>query len=251
MKESIEKRIELIKNAEDSEALKKCLCPFFSKGGSPECISCRQSDVDLDECKDYYLERIISVPLDIWDSSFDAFTVQKRENKIAIKDVVGIGVNCSSCYMYDKCPMYKKGYECGLEWGASKPKSPEEFYEFLIDVQYERVRRASVFEKIDGGVPDANLSGEMDRLSGLVSTKADLSRERLSISVEASGAASGSGGGILSKLFGGGGGVKEISAPATIAIDKESESRKGIGEVTEFEEVKEPVRVPRKSKTKE
>ena len=76
--------------------------------------------------------------------------------------------------MSEKCPLCKPGYECGIDWGSEKPSTPEAFYEFLVTIQYERVKRASVFEKVDGGVPDQFLSNEMDRLSGYILNRLDL-----------------------------------------------------------------------------
>lgn len=244
MKESIEKRIEQIKAAEEPEGLKKCLCPFFDKGGYPDCLTCRKTEADLDECRDYYLERIPIVPLDLWSEEFDKFIVRERET-LDLDEVVGIGINCDSCYMYDKCPLYKKGYACGIKWDTKKPKNPTEFMDFLIGTQYERVKRAAVFEKIDGGVPDAGLSGEMDRLHDLVASKIEMGRERLSINVEATGAAKPEGGGILAKLFGGGN--PALPEKKVIEIPETPASREGIGEVVEFEEVKEKeaVKLPR------
>lgn len=201
MKESIEKRIGLIKSAETPEELRKCLCPFYEKGGHPDCITCRKTEADLEECRDYYLDRITLVPQDLWSEEFDKFIVRERE-QIPVEEVSGIGINCDNCYMYDKCPLYKKGYACGIKWDNEQPKSQVEFIDFLIRTQYERIKRSSVFEKIDGGVPDAGLSGEMDRLTDYLSIKDNMGRERLSISVEASGPSHQSGG-ILSKLFGG------------------------------------------------
>ena len=205
MKDDIKKRIELVKESDYVEHLVKHLCPFFEIGEHPDCMSCRKTESDVLECKDAYLERITKTPMEIWGPDFDKLLVESR-NKIPIGEIVGIGVNCDSCYMYDKCPMFKSGFECAVDWNDNAPSTPEGFYDFLVSTQYERVRRASVFEKVDGGVPDVNLSNEMDRLSGFVEGKADLSRERFSLSVEATGASAGSGGGgILAKLFGGGG----------------------------------------------
>lgn len=245
MKESIEKRIELVKDADSPEDLKKCLCPFFEKGGCPECISCRKTEADLDECRDYYLERIVTLPMDIWSEEFDRVLVMERET-VAIDKVVGIGVNCDSCYMYDKCPLYKKGYVCGIDWGSNKPATPSDFMDFLINTQYERVRRSAVFEKIDGGVPDAGLSNEIDRLHDLVASKTEMGRERLSINVEATGSSlpKAASGGILSKLFGAGN--SEPDKP--LEIPEKPASRKDVAEITEFEEVKEPTKVPRQRK---
>lgn len=246
MKESIEKRIAAIKDAEDPEVLKKHLCPFFEKGGYSDCLVCRKTEADLDECRDYYLERIALIPMDIYSEEFDKFLIKERET-IPMEEIVGIGINCDSCYMYDKCPLYKKGYSCGIKWDTEKPKTPTDFLDFLINTQYERVKRASVFEKIDGGVPDAGLSGEMDRLTDLISTKLDMGRERLSINVEATGAAApaSGGGGILAKLFGGSP-APALEEKKTIEIPEKPASREGIGEIVEFEDVTEKVKVPRK-----
>lgn len=248
MKESIEKRIAQIKEAEEPEDLKKCLCPFFDKGGYPYCLTCRKTEADLDECRDYYLGRIRLVPLDLWSEEFDKFIVRERE-QVDLEEIVGIGINCDSCYMYDKCPMYKKGFACGIKWDTNKPKTPSDFMDFLIGTQYERVKRSAVFEKIDGGVPDAGLSGEMDRLHDLVASKIEMGRERLSVNIEATGASRPEGGGILAKLFGGG--SPALPEKKTIEIPETPASRDGVGELTEFEEVKEPVKVPRQRCKKE
>ena len=242
MKDSIEKRAKLVRDADDPEELKKHLCPFFEKGGHPDCMMCRKTEADLDECRDYYLERITLIPLDIWDESFDKFIVQSRD-KIEMSEVVGIGINCDSCYMSDKCPLFKRGFVCGIEWGDNKPNTPTEYMDFLLNTQYERVKRASVFEKIDGGVPDANLSAEMDRLTDFLNIKDNMGRDRLSINVEASGASQPNGGGILAKLFGGGGSSQPaIESKPTIMLP--AEEAEYVEEVKEPEKVK--VKIPRK-----
>ena len=249
MSESIDKRIELIMGCEETEELKSCLCPFFQKGGYPECKTCRKAEADLEECRDYYLERIKIVPMDFWSEDFDKFMVMPRET-VPIEEVSGIGVNCDNCYMYDKCPLYKKGYACGIKWDSKRPQTPMDFMDFLVNTQYERVKRSSVFEKIDGGVPDVGLSTEIDRLHDLVASKIDMGRERLSINVEATGAAAptSGGGGILAKLFGGGG--TTALPEETKMISATPESREGILDIQEVEEIKEPVKVTRQRKKK-
>lgn len=210
MKDSVKERIALIRDAETPEELRKHLCPFFEKGGNPDCIACRRTEADLDECREYYLERIGTFPMEVWSEEFDKVVVNPRDT-IEVKAVIGIGINCDSCYMSDKCPLFKKGFVCAIDWGSDRPKNSLEFMDFLINTQFERVKRTSIFEKIDGGVPDMNLSTEMDRLSDLISRRDDMGREKLSINVEASGP-SRDGGGILSKIFGGGG-TPKIEAP--------------------------------------
>lgn len=241
MKSNIEKRIQQIVECEEISDLKKCLCPFFEIGGFSDCKVCRKSERDLEECRDYYLDRIKILPQDFWTEEFDKFISKDRE-QVDVEEAIGIGMHCDSCYMSDKCPMFKVGYKCGIKWDTNKPKNATEMMDFLINTQYERVRRSAMFEKIDGGVPDGNLSSEMDRLSNLVAYKADMGREKLSINVEASGAAkTEEGGGILARIFGGA--PKAVEAKKPIEIPVIPESREGIGEITDFEEIKEPEKV--------
>lgn len=200
MIESVKKRISEINSAEDSVALKRVVCPFYEKGDHPDCKICRKSDEDVEECRDYYLSRIAMHPMDIWNEEFDKVVVLTRDTT-PLEDIIGIGVTCNNCYMSERCPLFKKDYACAVNWQSKKPESPSEFMDFLISMQYERVQRSSVFEKIDGGVSDLGLSGEMDRLNNYIVQKDNLLREKVSFHMEASAPASG--GGILSKLFGG------------------------------------------------
>lgn len=201
---SIESRIALIKeHSEDIEGLKKHCCSFFQSGGFMDCTVCMQKEEDVNECKDYYLEHINTHPQLIWTPEFDCVKVEKRE-LVSIDDIVGIGINCDCCYMADKCPLHKEHTICGINWKGKKPETYEEFMDFLIDIQYQRVQRTAVYEKLDGGVVDVNLSSEMDRLNSLLYSKEDARKERLSISVEAKGDGASQGGGILAQLFGGG-----------------------------------------------
>lgn len=240
MKDSVVERIRLVKEAgDDYELLKKHLCPFYEKGSHPDCVGCSKTEAQLDECKEVYLEQITMRPMDIWTEEFEVFSVEKRD-KVPIGEISGIGINCNSCYMYDKCPMYKKGYECGIEWDSGRPKNPAEFMDFLVEVQYERVNRARVFEKIDGGVPDANLSAEIDRLENFVMNKVEMGRERLSMKIEASGPAT-SGGGILSKIFG--------AKSDTPELPEKTESSKDIIDIPSEIVKPESIRVPRKRKS--
>ena len=134
MKESVLKRIEQIKTADEPDKLKKCLCPFFEKGGHPDCLTCLKDEESLEECKDYYLEHIRLAPMDIYDPSFDIPVYNSRE-EVRASEIVGIGINCNNCYMYDKCPLYKKDYVCGIKWDDNRPQTPADFMDFLINIQ--------------------------------------------------------------------------------------------------------------------
>lgn len=202
LSESIKNRIAIVKDFGDYEELRKNLCPFYEGGGCPDCRACDKKESALDNCREDYLERIYDTPIEVWEPSFDVVRIKTRE-KISLEELPGIGIRCNSCYMSDKCPLYKADYACGIEWGDRKPQTSEEYMQFLISAQYERVKRSSVFEKLDGGVPDMGLSTEMDRLSAYIQNLAYLRTDRVSVNIEAT-RTNNEGGGILAQLFGGG-----------------------------------------------
>ena len=202
LSESIKNRIAVVKDFDDFEELRKNLCPFYEGGGCPDCRACSKKESDLETCRESYLEHIYDNPMEVWEEAFDAVLVKRRE-KVSLEEVYGIGINCNNCYMSDKCPLYKADYACGIEWGDRKPQTPEEYMQFLIHSQYERVKRSSVFEKLDGGVPDMGLSTEMDRLSTYIQNHVYLRADRVSVNIEAT-RTNNEGGGILAQLFGGG-----------------------------------------------
>lgn len=243
--DSIKERISLVQKAESAEDLKKHMCPFFEKGGFPDCGPCKKTMDDLEECKDVYLDKIRLRPMDIWEEEFDAISILKRD-KVVLEDI-GIGIACNTCYIYDKCPMYKRDHECAIEWGADKPTTSGGLLDYLTKMQYERVKRASLYEKVDGGVPDVGLSGEMDRLTDLIAMKIDSERDKLSINVTASGKSSESGGGILAKIFGGGKPAIEEKRP--VAIEEVADTMKDTTDIADFEMIEEPVKLPRKRRS--
>ena len=203
MSESIKNRISIVKDFDNYDELRKHLCSFYEGGGCPDCRACSKKESDLDNCRESFLSRIYDNPVEVWTEAFEAVVVKSRK-KISLDEVTGIGINCNNCYMSDKCPLYKADYACGIEWGDQRPRSSEEYMQFLITYQFERVKRSAVFEKLDGGVPDMGLSSEMDRLSAYIQNLHYLKTDRVSINVEATRSSEGNGGGILAQLFGGG-----------------------------------------------
>lgn len=234
MNEKVKERIKKIREDGSYDDLRSSLCDFFELGCRPDCVGCYKNEKMLEECKKYYLDRIFSVPLEVWDESFDVKVLKERQ-RVDLSSLDNFGVNCDTCYMYDKCPMYKKGYICAIKWGSNRPETPGEFLDYLINTQYERVQRSMAIERLDGGVADENLSKEMDRLKNMVGAKVDLSREKVSISVEATGAANS--GGILQKIFGN----SERKEPVYLTEKPES-----LGEVIDITPLPEKVKVPKK-----
>lgn len=239
LEEKVKQRIDAcIEFKDDTEALIDIVCPFFKEGGFHVCPTCMQGDDEVETCRGNYLTFIYERPQEVYDSGFMLPIVKKREcGLIAVNEAHGIGVACDRCYMSMKCPKYQKGYECAYDWGANAPRSTQDFFEFIIQTQYERVKRASVFEAIDGGVPDTILSGEMDRLQKYIEGRANSNVNRLSINVEAtSSAGAPETGGILAKLFGGGSSEKK-ELPAESPASKIPAELIDAKEV-EYEEIK-------------
>lgn len=206
--EEIYKAAMSIADTDDIERIKSVSCKFFRDGKSPrvyssECKGCLDDDA-VRTCQAQYLGKIFDKPQRCWTPDFDKPV--KRDNKVKLKDIQNeVGVQCSTCYMADRCPMYQAGAECSIDWGEDKDVSEmanKDIVNHLIEIQFARVKRMGTFEKIDGGMVDMNLSGEMDRLSRLVADRYDLDSFKVKATLEANGNAANSGGGVLAKLFG-------------------------------------------------
>lgn len=194
--------LRLSSDPEDMLAVKEIVCPFYKRGKLPDCIGCAQKTEKLTECSSNYIELVRVRPALVYDTSLNDPILRK---KIPIYDTgdIKIGLACDTCYVADKCPVYKAGHSCGIAWDTNLPKNSDEFMDLLINVQTVRVRRAVLQEELDGGVADRNVSAEMDRLQNLVAAKADLSAERFSMHLTAKGSPDGNKGpGILSRIFG-------------------------------------------------
>lgn len=202
--ELLASRTKLIRTTIEEDKLKETLCPFYKKGEYSGCAGCPQTEDELGDCRAHFLEHIVDHPdAVVWTPEFDLPVIRKREYRSNTDELVGIGLVCARCYVADKCPLKRDGFECGIDWGDNRPTQIDDFFDFLVKIQFERVKRASAFERMDGGVPDANLSSEMDRLQGMLLNKGNLGRSSFEMSIKGSMPSSGDGG-ILSKLFGGG-----------------------------------------------
>lgn len=198
-------RIRLLSTVDDEEidVLKKWSCSFYQKN-QPKCVGCRQPEDLVLECRDSYLEKIPLFPhLDEWQPAFDLPVIKVRA-KIALAELSNIGVTCNSCYMQEKCPLMEKHSTCAIDFGTdSEDLTPTRVFDRLIEMQSERVKRQAVFEKIDGGVADGNLSVEMDRLATFVERKTNNGAPVFKMTMEGRGEEGAkTGGGILSKIFG-------------------------------------------------
>lgn len=210
----VKDNVNKLRQSDDPEVIKQIVCPFYQGGNHPECRRCRQPEEQLMECKDEYLLRIESQPLEKWNKDFDKITVRQKK---PIKEIHDIGLGCNMCYMAKSCPQYEANATCSIDFTVDAyAGDPKKAVEYLIELQTERVNRASVIERMDGGIPDQNLSLEIDRLQSLIQTRSDLDMNKFSLRIsgetnsaqQTTGAA-----GILSQIFGGG--KKEELPPAS------------------------------------
>ena len=240
-----------VRDSEDVAFIRSVVCEFYRKGGSPEvddptvCNGCKTDECVLN-CKTAYLSKIFYRPQKVWTPEFD---VPVRRDRVRLEQDLDIKIAtyCDACYIKGKCPVYKRGHQCGIEWGEDVSNlSSSEVMDRLINLQQERINRARAFEALDGGVPDATLSTEIDRMSGLLVAKSNLNTLKFNLSASMQAPAENKGGGLLSSLLSGvmGGGN---------ALPQKTETAKEIKQVEdinyeEANEEKATVNRPKKSK---
>lgn len=193
----------LILNAEYDEledrvkAFRDVLCPFYK--GHVNCMGCPQSIERLEECADEYRANIVHRPM--LKVSPEFFAIEERE---IISGNPMQKLQCDTCYFSDNCPQYKGRASCTINWGGElHTLEPKHQIDVLIQLQESRINIARTAELMDGGIPDQNLSNEIDRLTELISMKANITADKISFSMTATGGGgTAAGGGILSKIFG-------------------------------------------------
>lgn len=93
----------------------------------------------------------------------------------AMEEIFGSALFCSNCYIQDKCPKFETGSSCAFDFSPANLKSdPFAVIEHLISVQMDRVNRAMLMEKMEGGMPNKTYTHELNVLNSLNSTKADM-----------------------------------------------------------------------------
>ena len=75
---------------------------------------------------------------------------------------------CDTCFAAQKCPEYKSGYACAYNKLFDKFDTRDmgdiiQAMQGIVDYSLGRVQRGMMFEILDGGLPDPNLSSMMDQ----------------------------------------------------------------------------------------
>jgi hypothetical protein len=112
-------------------------------------------------------------------------------------------IQCDTCYIKDRCPMFSPGSECAYEIPVEIRTSPQltALQDTLIEIQTQRVMRMNLIEQVEGGHADKNTSEEMDRLQRMIDKKINNAKERTPLIQMA--VQGGSGGpGFISRMWG-------------------------------------------------
>ena len=219
--EIIEQAKSLAKSPDDVILARSIVCKFYQDGDCPEvfshdgCNGCAD-DEDVMGCRAEYLKRIFRNPMKVWSKEFDAPIIREKSRKFS--DMPEIGLKCDTCHLAEHCPEAMTDATCSIDWsGGVDSKNPKDMIAHLIDMQNERINKAKAVEAVEGGVPDGTLSTEIDRLTGLIETKAELETDRVSLKIEAEGKGK-QGTGILAQLLGTKPPKPELEEPVQDAI---------------------------------
>ena len=81
---------------------------------------------------------------------------------------------CDTCYAAQNCPEYKAGYVCAYHkmfkrFDSRNPQDIIDAMQSMVNLNMERMQRLAIFEMLDGGMPDGNLSIMIDQNMRLLS----------------------------------------------------------------------------------
>lgn len=111
---------------------------------------------------------------------------------------------CDTCHLTGKCPRYKRGESCGYDINIRLANSLDcqRAVQTVLEVAYGRVMTGVLFEKIDGGQLDRNVSAEMQRFLTMLKEMIGIFSPRAeeSVTIKATSRNSGGGGGVAAML---------------------------------------------------
>lgn len=150
-----------------------------------EILNSKGEPIDLEKQRDAMLPSV----------KVEEFT--PTEQVLANKVADGVYMECDSCIMGDRCPLYKENSICRIP--TEKIEGASDFAEmlkFMFTLQQKRIKLGALQESANGGILDDKLSKELDRLMKLMQGYKDLMDNRDEVTIKAKG------NGILSQIFG-------------------------------------------------
>lgn len=75
---------------------------------------------------------------------------------------------CNTCYSAQTCPEFKEGYVCAYNkmfkrFDCRNANDVIEAMQGMVNMNMERMQRVAIFEMLDGGMPDSNLTNMIDQ----------------------------------------------------------------------------------------
>lgn len=96
---------------------------------------------------------------------------------------------CDTCHMTGRCPRFRAGQVCGYDINV-RLETKEDLQRALqrvLEVEYGRVMTAQLFEKLEGGVIDGNVSNEMRNFIGMIQQVRGIYDPRETLTIQAKG----------------------------------------------------------------
>lgn len=89
---------------------------------------------------------------------------------------------CGTCYASQNCPEFKDGHVCAFNkmFKRFDSRSTEDILEAMqgmVNMNMERMQRVAIFEMLDGGMPDGNLTMMIDQNFRLLSQMSNVARQ--------------------------------------------------------------------------
>lgn len=89
---------------------------------------------------------------------------------------------CNTCYASQNCPEFKAGYVCAFNkmfkrFDCRNTDDVLEAMQGLVNLNSERLQRVAIFEMLDGGMPDGNLTMLIDQQMRLLSNIQNVNRQ--------------------------------------------------------------------------
>ena len=110
-------------------------------------------------------------------------------------------LQCDTCHIKGVCPESRPGGDCAFDipLELSTKSDIDRFLVGMIEMQAQRVLFGRFAEQLDGGLPDKDLSAEMDRFFKMVEKLKDYRDNREYLKLQLEGKAEG---GMISRIFG-------------------------------------------------
>lgn len=118
---------------------------------------------------------------------------------------------CDTCYAAQSCPKFVSGYLCAYNklFERFSMRNPQDILDMLfsmVELNGQRIQRVAIFEMLEGGAPDANLSSLMQMQVGMINQVRQVmeslgprqANPDFKMTIEST---NGGGGGILARLF--------------------------------------------------